>query len=178
MRRFAAFAAVMAVMAVRVGCDRVSRRSMAATLLGIALLLLPAQALARGDWNDAGIDWRTYEEALVEAKKSGKPICLVFYTDWCGHCTNYSRVFHDARVIEKAKAFVMVRVNDEKDENRELSGEYAPDGQYIPRTYFLSKDGALDPGIHAPRAKHMYFYSEHKPESLLAGMDAALAKHQ
>ena len=173
MRRFAAFAAVMAVM---VGCDRVSRRSMAGALLGIALLLLPAQALAGGDWNDAGIDWRTYEEALAEAKESGKPICLVFYTDWCGHCTNYSRVFHDAKVIEKAKAFVMVRVDNDK--NRELSGKYAPDGQYIPRTYFLSKDGALDPGIHAPRAKSMYFYSEHKPESLLAGMDAALAKHQ
>lgn len=154
--------------------NRVRGRSMTPVLLGIALMLLPAQALAGGDWNDAGIDWRPYEGMLAEAKESGKPICLVFYTEWCGHCKNYSRVFHDSEVVEKAKSFVMVRVN--KDMNREISAMYDPDGQYIPRTYFLSKDGTLDPAIHAPRTKYKYFYNEHEPASLLAGMDAALEK--
>jgi hypothetical protein len=69
---------------------------------------------------------------------------------------------------------VMVRVD--KDKNAELSKQFAPDGQYIPRTFFLSPDGKLDDAIHAPRDKFKYFYDEKDPKSVLAGMDAALAK--
>ena len=70
--------------------------------------------------------------------------------------------------------FVMVRLD--KDKNAELSKRYAPDGEYIPRTYFLASDGKLDPSIHAPRDQYKYFYNESDPSSVLAGMDAALAK--
>ncbi|RMD82183.1 MAG: DUF255 domain-containing protein [Candidatus Dadabacteria bacterium] len=131
-------------------------------------------AIAGGDWNDGGIDWKGYEEGLALAAKSGKPVCLIFYTDWCPHCTNYSRVFHDDKVVEMAKKFVMVRIN--RDQNRELSAKYAPDGEYIPRTYFLSPKGELWASVHAPRAQFQYFYDEHNPGSLLEGMRTALGK--
>jgi thiol-disulfide isomerase/thioredoxin len=131
-------------------------------------------AVAGGDWNDKGIAWQPYEDGLKAASEHKKPICLIFYTEWCPHCTNYSGVFHDAKVVEKSKSFVMIRVD--KDKNKDLSKKFAPDGEYIPRTYFLSPAGALDPELHAPRDQYRYFYHERDPASLLAGMEAALKK--
>lgn len=129
-------------------------------------------ALAAGDWNDSKIDWKGYEEGLAAAKKSGKPVCLIFYTDWCPHCTKYSGVFHDEKVIDKAKRFVMIRVN--KDTNPDLSSKHAPDGQYIPRTFFLTSDGEFRASIKAPRDKYEYFYNPQSSGELLAAMETAL----
>lgn len=131
-------------------------------------------ALAGGDWNDGGIKWRTYDEGLAEAKNSKKPVLLIFYTEWCPHCANYSKVFHDPKVVEKSKQFVMIRLDSDK--NKDLGKKYALDGSYIPRTYFLASDGTIDPEIHAPREQFKYFYDEKNPDSVLAGMDTALKK--
>jgi protein-disulfide reductase (glutathione) len=150
------------------------RKPLFAAAFTLAALVLGGHtALAGGDWNDAGVAWRPYEEGLKEAKEQKKPICLVFYTDWCPHCTNYSRVFHDPRIVEKTKSFVMIRLN--KEQNAELSKKYSPDGEYIPRTYFLASDGTLNESITEQRPNYKYFYSESQPSSLLRGMDAALA---
>ena len=151
------------------------RKPLFAAALALAALVLGGRTvLAGGDWNDAGIAWRSYEEGLKEAKAQKKPICLVFYTEWCPHCTNYSRVFHDEKVVAKSKDLVMIRLD--KDRQAELSKQFAPDGEYIPRTYFLSSDGTLDPAVHAPRDRFKYFYDEKDPASLLAGMQAARQK--
>ncbi len=121
------------------------RKSLIAAALAAAIVMMGSTTVwAGGDWNDKAVQWRGYEEGLAEAKKSGKPVCLIFYTDWCPHCTRYSGVFHDDKVIAKSKELVMIRLD--KDENKELSGKYAPDGQYIPRTFFLLSDGAVNDG--------------------------------
>jgi len=73
-----------------------------------------------------------------------------------------------------AKKFVMIRLNNDKEQD--LSKQYAGDGRYIPRTFFLSSDGTLDPAIHVQRDRFQYFYDEKNPASLLAGMDEALNK--
>jgi len=149
------------------------RRSMLFRVPLIVLVLLACTAAsAGGDWNDEGIRWMSHDEGLAEAKTSGKPVCLVIYTDWCPHCTNYSKVFHDPDVVEASKRFVMVRMN--KAQEQTTTANYAPDGQYIPRTYFLSPQGELDPSIHAPRKRYLYFYDENDPSSLLGGMTRAL----
>jgi hypothetical protein len=143
--------------------------------LGLALVLTgAATARAGGNWNDGAVGWVGYEKGLAEAKKSKKPICLVFFTEWCPHCTNYSKVFHDPKVVEASKKFVMIRLD--KDKNAELSKKFAPDGEYIPRTYFLGSDGVLDPELKAPRDRFVYFYDENNPASVLAGMEAAQKK--
>jgi thiol:disulfide interchange protein len=145
------------------------------SLVGAALALVFGAALvahAGGDWNDAGVAWRPYTDGLAQAKADNKPVCLVFYTEWCPHCTNYAGVFHDPRVVEKSKSFVMIRLN--KDENAELSAKFAPDGEYIPRTYFLAPDGTLRPEITEARPTYKYFYREDDPNSLLRGMASAL----
>jgi thiol:disulfide interchange protein len=141
----------------------------------LATVLAAPAARAGGDWNDAGIGWRSYEDGLAAAKKEKKPVCLIFYTEWCPHCGNYSKVFHDPKVVEQAKRFVMIRLD--KDKNAEISQKYGPDGAgYIPRTYFLASDGTLAADIHAPREQYKYFYDERDPSSVLAGMDQALQK--
>ena len=143
-----------------------------AAVIAIALsVVCVGNARAGGDWNDSAIQWRGYENGLAEAAKSGKPICMIFYTDWCPHCTKYSGVFHDEKVIEKAKSFVMIRLN--KDQNKELSGKHAPDGEYIPRTFFLSSKGKMK-SVKAPRDKYQYFYNPQASGELLAAMDTAL----
>lgn len=144
-------------------------------VLAAVFALLPTLAAAGGDWNDAGIEWREYDQGLAEAKESGTPVCLIFYTDWCPHCTKYSGVFHDAKVVEESKKFVMIRLD--KDAHASLSSKYAADGEYIPRTFFLSPAGVLDTDIHEARENYRYFYNTSAPESLLRAMGEALKKH-
>jgi protein-disulfide reductase (glutathione) len=129
---------------------------------------------AARDWNDAAIAWRDYEPGLAEARAERKPVLLVFFTEWCPHCRNYKQVFHDPEVVAAAKDFVMIRVD--RDRFPAVSARYAPDGEYIPRTYFLSPDGTLDPSIHASRDQYLYFFDEHDPAPLLAAAKEAREK--
>ena len=145
-----------------------------AALLAVLLLGVPAPARAGGDWNDAQIAWKGHDDGLAAAKKEKKPVCLILYTEWCPHCSNYSKVFHDPKVVDKSKQFVMVRLD--KDKNAELSKRYAPDGEYIPRTYFLASDGTLVPEIKTSRPKFVYFYDEKNPADVLGAMQVALEK--
>jgi thiol:disulfide interchange protein len=161
---------------VRDGNDGRNTRTgwLAALLVGAALLVPARSAIAGGDWNDAQVQWQPFEQGMAAAKKDKKPVCLVFFTEWCPHCTNYSKLFHDPKVVERSKRFVMIRLD--KDKNAEASKRFAPDGEYIPRTYFVSSDGKLDTDIHAPRSEYKYFYDERDPAPLLASMDAASKK--
>jgi thiol-disulfide isomerase/thioredoxin len=143
------------------------------SVLGLGVWL-SQPAFAGGNWNDADIKWQPYEQGLAMAKKVNKPVCLIFYTEWCPHCTNYSKIFHNAKVVEYTKRFVMIRID--MDKHSVLSKKYAPDGQYIPRTFFLSPTGTLDPSIHEARDRYKYFYDEHTPAALLVGMSQALQK--
>ena len=152
----------------------IGRRILGAVLMAAAFLVTSPPAIAGGDWNDAKIQWQPYEQGLAAAKKDKKPVLLIVFTEWCPHCSNYSKLFHDDKVVEQAKRFVMIRLD--KDKNAELSKKFAPDGEYIPRTFFLSSGGELDPGLHAPRDNYRYFYDEKDPASVLGGMSAALAK--
>jgi thiol-disulfide isomerase/thioredoxin len=126
------------------------------------------------DWNDKAIAWQPYEAGLAAAKKEKKPVCLVVFTEWCPHCKNYAQVFHDAKVVEASKKFVMIHVD--KDKQPDVSKQYAPDGEYIPRTFFLSPDGKLDESIKAPREKFVYFYDEQNPAGILTAMAEAEKK--
>jgi thiol-disulfide isomerase/thioredoxin len=125
-------------------------------------------------WNTAQIEWYDYTSGLARAKLDSKPICLVFYTTWCPHCKNYSRVFDDPRVAEQARGFVMIRVDADKDSD--VAKAFSKDGGYIPRTFFLAPDGTPDFDVHTPRPKYAYFYDERDPASILGGMAEARRK--
>jgi thiol:disulfide interchange protein len=128
---------------------------------------------SREGWNDAQIEWVSHEDAMARARREGRPMMVVMHADWCGHCRNYAHVFEDARIVERSRRMLMVRLD--VDDEPELAARYAADGTYVPRTYFVGADGAvLDVGASNPRYRH--FFDEHDPSSLLAGMDAALTR--
>ena len=152
-------------------------RGVAVVVMALALTaMLRVTAVYAGaeDWNDKQIAWKSYDDGLAEAKKADRPICLIFYTTWCPHCANYSKVFSDPKVVEKSKSFVMIRLDADK--NKELGQKYSPDGGYIPRTFFLAPNGELDASLSETRDKYKYFYDEKDPAAVLAGMDRALKK--
>jgi thiol-disulfide isomerase/thioredoxin len=131
-------------------------------------------AIAGGDWNDTGIKWQSYEQGLAMAKTEKKPVCLIFYTDTCPHCIKYSKIFHDAEVIERSKKFIMIRINQTT--YPDVGKMYNQDGTYIPRTFFLSPEGKLDPSIHGTIDRFRYYYDEDTPAPLLEAMRVALEK--
>lgn len=142
------------------------------------LVVAPVQGAPKkgspGAWNEKAIAWKSYAEGMALAAKTHKPVCVVVFATWCPHCTNYARVFNDARIVARAKDFVMIRVDE--DQEPEVGKTLAPDGVYVPRTLFIDAAGEVAAGIHAPRPKFKYFYDEADPASLLAGMDEALRK--
>ncbi len=155
-------------------CGTVAAFVVVLTVMTMAAVRVPVAYAGAEDWNDKQIAWKSYDEGVAEAKKDKRPICLIFYTSWCPHCANYSKVFSDPKVVEKSKAFVMIRLDADK--NPDLGKKYSPDGSYIPRTFFLSPGGELDPSLSEARAQYKYFYDEKDPASVLAGMDRALQK--
>lgn len=144
----------------------------AGLLVVAGALLSTVVAAAPLDWNDREIRWMGLDEGLREASRNGRPVCLVVYTQTCPHCRNYSEVFRDPRVVEKSKKFVMVKLDQGADDSQ--SRRYAPDGEYIPRTIFLSPEGEPQPQIHAARNRYVHFYDEHNPSSVLTAMNKAL----
>ena len=92
------------------GSRIVEAKILALTCIVAMGLGLAARAHAGSDWNDGQIAWKGYEIGLAEGKAQNKPICLVFYTEWCPHCTRYSQVFKDPALVELSKKFVMIRV--------------------------------------------------------------------
>ncbi|MCF6344933.1 MAG: thioredoxin family protein [Thiomicrorhabdus sp.] len=60
---------------------------MAAVLFGLAFIVLGLKNLSRdvslNDWESQATG---YAKALQQQKQSGKPIVVLFYTDWCGSC--------------------------------------------------------------------------------------------
>src|SRR5262249_36106763 len=106
------------------GMGGATKRTVLSTLTMVLLLTAAPAARAGGDWNEAGVAWKGYDEGVALAKKEKKPICLIFFTEWCPHCKNYSGVFHDDKVVETSKKFVMIRLD--KDKNQEVSKKFAP----------------------------------------------------
>jgi len=72
-----------------------------------------------------GIEWFEggFKKALAKAKKSGRPIIVDFYADWCGPCREMEETtFQDAGISKLSRNFIAVRVN--VDDNAELADQY------------------------------------------------------
>ena len=76
-------------------------------------------------------------------------------------------------IVSLARALVMIRV--ERDDNRELSEMYDLDGQYIPRTFFLTPAGEVRTELGGKNPSFRYFLDEHDPSELRALMQRALS---
>ena len=151
-------------------------------IFGFALILvctaafaLSADALAERSWKrSAGragtIHW-TYDlnAGLAAAQKANKPVMIDFMAVWCPPCKAMEdSTFSNADVVRKAKAFVPVRIDIDK--QREVAAKYGAlarkyGGIGIPNILFMTGDGT--------KLKHIVGY--YKPEQLIAAMDSTLA---
>jgi thiol:disulfide interchange protein DsbD len=117
-----------------------------------------------------GIKWtHNVNDGLARAKKQGKPVMIDFMAVWCPPCRAMEdSTFSDRTVVEKASAFVPVRIDIEK--QRKVASKYGAlarkyGGIGIPNILFLSADGT--------KLKHVVGY--YGPRELVAAMDSALA---
>ena len=64
------------------------------------------------------IKWyEDFDEGLAEAKRSGKPMMIDFYTDWCHWCDELDKkVYTDSDVIKLAEDFISVKIDADVDE--------------------------------------------------------------
>jgi thioredoxin-like negative regulator of GroEL len=101
----------------RRGRRRAPWRAALAAAAVLALPGSPAPASAAADAAEAGseepIAWATsYAAALKQAKDSGEPLVLKFYTGWCPHCTRMDKTtWKDEGVAKLAESFVAGRIN-------------------------------------------------------------------
>jgi thioredoxin-like negative regulator of GroEL len=106
------------------------------SLFAIACLALAAIGSA------ADIAWsHSLDASLQAAKKSGRLVLVDFYTGWSDQCKRMHReTYADPRVVRKAKEFVTVQLDGEK-EGRQLARKYGVRG--YPETLYLDAAGKL-----------------------------------
>ncbi|MFT6398197.1 MAG: hypothetical protein ACJAYU_002953 [Bradymonadia bacterium] len=122
-------------------------------------------------WNEPQIDWFTYEEGLATAAAAGVPAIVVVKTGWCPRCTQYADSFSNDDVVAATRDFVMILAD--QDAVPAVERDLNLDGAYVPRTIFLSPDGAPDRTLNSGRSDYQHFINPSQPEALLALMARA-----
>jgi thioredoxin 1 len=111
----------------------------------LALALLLAASPAPGSSpapTPPAIRWeKGFDEALKKARRSGKPVFVDFWAEWCGWCHRLERTtYADPWVVRQAQDFVAVRVNTEGS-RRELEVARRYRVGSLPTIVFVSPQG-------------------------------------
>lgn len=85
-----------------------------------------------------------YASGVEQAKVSGKPMIVMFYTDWCGYCRKLQKNVLDKPEVQSVLSnFVKIRVNPDKGgRESQLAEEYGIQGY---PTVFLEKSKSQNP---------------------------------
>jgi thioredoxin-related protein len=122
-------------------------KRIALAALGIMVFALSAVFPAR-----AAVTWRGWDAGLSESGKSGRPVLVDVYTDWCGWCKRMDRDVYARSEVQDylSRKFVVVKLNAEGNESvkyqgkgytaRTLAAFFGVTG--YPTTIFLSGKGA------------------------------------
>lgn len=118
------------------------KKLLLAALLGAPFLMAPAHAQRTKKTSAKKVNWQpSFAAALAEAKRTGKPIFVDFYTTWCGPCKYLDAVtYKDAKFVAESQKWVMVKVDAEKGAaNVKLAQKFKVDG--YPSMIFLTPKG-------------------------------------
>lgn len=137
-------------------------------------LLLGTGIAAGAGWNDSVIEWKSYSEGMRLAAEEDRPVMLVFHSEGCGACADYSKLFYDPAVVEASRGLLMIIMDDGEDED--ISVRFSEDGSYVPRTYFLSAKAELLPiRIGKPDTRFQYYLGPQGADVLAGFMLKAIA---
>lgn len=101
-----------------------------------------AMALMSAPVEDRTNSWlRDFAEAESLAAKTGRPMLIHFYADWCGPCRRMEREVLNGRALQERLEgrFVAVKVN--ADEHPELAARYQVDS--LPTDVFVDSNGRM-----------------------------------
>lgn len=82
-----------------------------------AFLVAPASSAPDAGPKPAAISWVRLDAAVASAAKSGKPIVVTVFADWCGYCRLMERTtFVDPTVVRQVEqGWIPAKVNGESD---------------------------------------------------------------
>ncbi len=126
-------------------------------------------------WNAPAVKWHNYEDGLALAKKTRRPICVVFQTSWCPHCVQYRKLFFNTDIVKRTKNMVMILVD--RDLAPEINAQYAKYGKFVPRTMALNWQGKLNDAIRGPDPEYPHFINYDNTRELAAFLDKVAAEH-
>lgn len=118
------------------------------------------QNLSRG-WGDEILWVQTYEEALLKARTSQKPLMVIHHLDECPHSQALKKIFAADSAVQKMaqEDFIMLNLMHETTDNN-----LAPDGHYVPRIIFVDPSLTVRADIAGQYSNRLYAY---EPEDVI-----------
>jgi thioredoxin-related protein len=116
-------------------------------------LLLFTNAFSQDTAVDSSVDWKSLEEAQIEAKATGKKVLIFGYADWCTYCMKMRKETYPSDNVQKSlnENYIPVQLNGESEEEVVFNGETFKSVELarnlrltsFPTHYFLDSEGEI-----------------------------------